>query len=354
MGDTGKVTRNKGVTSGAKGTEALTIGHYYLNHYQSLRRVEEHVDKPVVDDDEEWVNPFWGMTEEVDGENDAEKDEVSKETYAWIYEILAKHINGIINGDTNEADDLSQGEDEDEQSNQCKHCGVDMVIESELKKHVLLRHPEEAPEEEAEEKTDDLKEDEDEEVEKKEKEVEKEREEDVRSPASEEKADRVSPRVSPSKETCNDCKRFFLKRKTFESHKINGHCRPDWVCNPCDRSFASNQRLQYHQGVVHKDVVKAVPNIKPIEEVVSKRSTEEVDDNRAVKRAKGDAPLAVENQSCEKLVEKPKNKVNWPHPDHKRRLVEQRRRTVAEVKKVEKCKKKADNEALEVVVQWSY
>lgn len=35
--------------------------------------------------------------------------------------------------------DLSQEEDEDDRSSQCKHCGVDMVIESELKKHILLR-----------------------------------------------------------------------------------------------------------------------------------------------------------------------------------------------------------------------
>ena len=36
--------------------------------------------------------------------------------------------------------DLSQEEDDDDLSSQCKHCGVDMFIESELKKHVLLRY----------------------------------------------------------------------------------------------------------------------------------------------------------------------------------------------------------------------
>ena len=37
-------------------------------------------------------------------------------------------------------DELSQEEDEDDVSSKCKHCGVDMVIETELKKHILLRY----------------------------------------------------------------------------------------------------------------------------------------------------------------------------------------------------------------------
>ena len=37
-------------------------------------------------------------------------------------------------------DELSQEEDEDDVSSQCKHCGVDMVIDTELKKHILLRY----------------------------------------------------------------------------------------------------------------------------------------------------------------------------------------------------------------------
>ena len=36
--------------------------------------------------------------------------------------------------------ELSQEEDEDDRSGQCKRCGVDMVIESELKKHMLFRY----------------------------------------------------------------------------------------------------------------------------------------------------------------------------------------------------------------------
>ena len=46
---------------------------------------------------------------------------------------------GAMEEDSGLIDELSQEEDEEDLSSQCKHCGVDMVIDTELKKHILLR-----------------------------------------------------------------------------------------------------------------------------------------------------------------------------------------------------------------------
>ena len=79
-----------------------------------------------------------------DAKDEAEEEEVpkKKEEEELVGGELSQEELGV--GELSQEElgvgELSQEEDDDDRSSQCKHCGVDMVIESELKKHVLLRY----------------------------------------------------------------------------------------------------------------------------------------------------------------------------------------------------------------------
>ena len=124
---------------------------------------------------------------EVDKEDDKEDDkevdvqadtssaaEVSEECFAWIYDLLVEHLNDTVFKDlvameedtkivdTNETQkvisDEKEEEEEEEEENmdhsesrdengKCCYCGVDLILEAELTKHIRFRHPDEGAKE---------------------------------------------------------------------------------------------------------------------------------------------------------------------------------------------------------------
>ena len=86
----------------------------------------KEVDQKMAEDMDDIIK----MCKEIDAKKEAEK-ELEKLGEVEIAKTEEEELGG---------GELSQEEDEDDRSSQCKHCGVDMVIESELKKHVLLRY----------------------------------------------------------------------------------------------------------------------------------------------------------------------------------------------------------------------
>ena len=103
------------------------------------RVAQQVVEKGV--DDIETTNPEKGG--EYDDKEEDSPNPTKDERYYDEEEDNPNHMKEEENKreveDPGLIDELSQEEDEDDVSSQCKHCGVDMVIETELKKHILLR-----------------------------------------------------------------------------------------------------------------------------------------------------------------------------------------------------------------------
>ena len=122
-----------------------------INEYDAQGRVAHQVVEKGLDDTEE-TKP------ETRGEHDDKEEDGPTSTKEGQYDekqednpYLMKEVEenkredevfpGVMEEDPAGAiDDLSQEEDEEDVSSQCKHCGVDMVIDTELKKHIILRY----------------------------------------------------------------------------------------------------------------------------------------------------------------------------------------------------------------------
>ena len=96
-----------------------------IKEVESPESPMQEVDQKMAEDMDDIIN----MCKEIDAKKEAEK----------VLEKLEKVEIAKTEEEELDGGDLSQEEDEEDRSSQCKHCGVDMVIESELKKHVLLR-----------------------------------------------------------------------------------------------------------------------------------------------------------------------------------------------------------------------
>ena len=97
-----------------------------IKEVESPESPMQEVDQKMAEDMDDIIN----MCKEIDAKKEAEK-ELEKLGKVEIAKTEEEELGG---------GDLSQEEDEDDRTSQCKHCGVDMVIESELKKHILLRY----------------------------------------------------------------------------------------------------------------------------------------------------------------------------------------------------------------------
>ena len=93
---------------------------------EKVKEVEDLTKKEVNEKMSDDMDDILKMCKEIDGKTEKEPPLVEEK----VPEKVEEELLG----------DLSQEEDEDDLSSQCKHCGVDMFIESELKKHVLLRY----------------------------------------------------------------------------------------------------------------------------------------------------------------------------------------------------------------------